>query len=157
MIAPTATSAATAAATPQAAPQPGPSDGASKRNVVRKASVPKLPRGTAAATRHAAADPASAWVATSSASVAAGNGVSSPAQAAPAESRRIVTAIRHAAGASAPGRAFHLDRATFRGSVATRIRRPARRSATTIAAAAIATRPAVPTSGSPPSPAATAA
>ncbi len=157
MIASTASSAATAAATPQAAPQPGPSAGTSDRKVARNASVPKLPRGTAAATRHAAADPASAWVATSSASVAAGNGVSSPAQAAPAESRRVVTTIRHAAGASAPGRALLLDRATSGASATTMTRRPARRSATTIAAAAIATRPAVPTSGSPPSPAATAA
>jgi hypothetical protein len=157
VIAPTASSAATAAATPQAAPQPGPSDVASDRKVARKASVPKLPRGTAAATRHAAADPASAWVATSSASVAAGNGVSSPAQAAPAESRRAVTAIRHAAGASAPGRAPHLDRAALGASISIINRRPAHRLAARIAAAAIATRPAVPTSGSPPSPAATAA
>jgi hypothetical protein len=157
VIAPTASSAATAAAIPQAAAQPGPSDVASDRKAARKASVPKLPRGTAAATRHAAAGPASAWVATSSASVAAGNGVSSPAQAAPADSRRVVTSIRHTAGASAPGRAPHLDRAALGASIAADPRRPARRSAATIAAAAIAIRPIVPTSGSPPSPAATAA
>jgi hypothetical protein len=157
VIAPTASSAATAAATPQAAPQPGPSDVASRRKVARKARVPKLPRGTAAATRHAAAGPASAWVATSSASVAAGKGVSSPAQAAPAESRRAVTSIRHAAGASAPGRALRFDRVADRASVATTPRRPALWWAITIAAAAIITRPAIPTSGSPPSPAATAA
>ena len=146
-------------APPRPRAQPGPSAGASDRKVARKASVPRFPRGTAAAIRLAAAGPASAWVATSRASVVAGNGVSSPAHPAPAASRRSVTRIRQAAGASA------LDSDTPR-----RPRRPRRLDPRP---AARRPRPPVgghdrrrrrspparpyPTSGSPPSPAATAA
>jgi hypothetical protein len=107
--------------------------------------------------RHAAAGPASAWVATSRAVAAAGNGTSSPAQAAPAAPRRAATTIRHAAGASAPGSAPRLGRSTPRPPASPGAWRPARRSAIAIAAAAIAARPAGPTSGSPASPAAAAA
>ena len=134
----TTSSAASAAAHPQAAPQSVPSPVASDRKVARKASVPRLPLGTAAAIRSAAAGPASAWVATSKASVAAGNGVSSPAHSAPAPSRRSVTRTRQTTGASA------LDATPFAGRPATGRLDPARgppgprRSATAIAAAAIA-------------------
>jgi hypothetical protein len=157
VTAPTASSAATDATTPQAAAPIGPAAGASQRKAARNASVPRLPRGTAAAIRRAAAGPASAWVATSRAVVAAGNGTSSPAQPGPTAPRTAATVIRHAAGASDPDSLPRPGRSTSRHSAPPAARRFARRSAAMIAAAAIANLPSGPTSGSPPSPAATAA
>jgi hypothetical protein len=125
--------------------------------VARKASVPRFPRGTAAAIRIAAPGPASAWVATSSASVVAGNGVSSPAQPAPAASRRSVTVTRQATGASALEATFPGRRASMGSSSSGAAARLPRRSAAAIARAAIAIPPAGPTLGNAPSPAATAA
>jgi hypothetical protein len=119
--------------------------------------VPRFPRGTAAAIRSAAAGPASAWVATSRASVVAGNGVSSPAQPAPAASRRSVTRTRQATGASALEATFPGGCASARPSSPDGATRLPRRSAAAIARAAIAIPPAGPTLGSAPSPAATAA
>jgi hypothetical protein len=119
--------------------------------------VPRFPRGTAAAIRRAAAGPASAWVATSRASVVAGNGVRSPAQPAPAASRRSVTRTRQAAGAAALAATFPCGRTSARPPSSAAATRLPRRSAAAIARPAIASPPAYPTSGSAPSPAATAA